>query len=747
MEITQVSEIQRYASILKRRWLPAAIVCGSVVVLTGLYTFLQSPVYEAESQLLIKNNDSSSQLTGLTEALGQVNPLGKLSNPIDTESTILRSTPLVQEVITKQNLRSPKDGTPLKVEDFLLNLRVVNVQSTDVLSVLYRDTDSKRAQAVVADLTKFYIDNNVEKNRAAAAAARNFLEEQLPKVEKTVKQAEINLRKFKEENQIVDLVHEGEAAVTVISNLENGISTARGESQGVSAQSQALQAKLGMNSQEALTLVSLSQSPGVQVVLEQIRTIEDDLAVQRTRYQESSPAIVNLKSKLESLQTLLQSRIQQVLGRKGGKSRLQMGALEQSLVQDLVKTEVERLGINSKINALVQVQRAYQQRVTVLPKLEQGQRELDRRLKAAQTTYETLLQKLQEIRVAESLDVGNVSVVAPSRVPAEPVSPKKLLNMIAGALAGIVLGWLVALGLELRDRSIKTIDEALLCFGYPLLGSIPTFKPRVALGSQVRNLLPGIPRFLPASPEETPKILPVQLVVRDLPRAIPSEAFRMLLTNLNFLRSDNKVKIIVVTSCLPGEGKTTVSANLALCMHQLGRKVLLIDADLRRPSLHLGFGVSNQVGLSNVLVGDEEFETSVVEIGPDFRFLPSGQAPPNPIALLDSKRMADLLKEHASQYDFLVIDTPPMSLTAESMILAAMGDGVLLVTRPGVIDSQTILKNRRYLERALPNKVLGVVVNGVIQGNESYQAYYQYAQSGYYNSPEETTPQTENREI
>jgi capsular exopolysaccharide synthesis family protein len=266
------------------------------------------------------------------------------------------------------------------------------------------------------------------------------------------------------------------------------------------------------------------------------------------------------------------------------------------------------------------------------------------------------------------------------------------------------------------------------------LGTIPTFnKQEGALpGKRSKSLLGKTQPTLPAASQPTTSSSPAELVVKEYPRSAPSESFRMLLSNINFLSSDKPIKVIVISSCLPGEGKTTVSANLATCMAQMGRRVIVIDADMRRPYLHNCFGIPNKKGLSNVLVGESTLDASILPLEENLDVIPSGQMPPDPVALVSSKRMEALITGLAQSYDFVIIDTPPLSLTAESMILARMGDGVLLVTRPGVVDAEMIFQCKRALVQAGP-KVLGLVVNGVIPENES-SIYYQYYNSSYYGS-------------
>jgi capsular exopolysaccharide synthesis family protein len=203
----------------------------------------------------------------------------------------------------------------------------------------------------------------------------------------------------------------------------------------------------------------------------------------------------------------------------------------------------------------------------------------------------------------------------------------------------------------------------------------------------------------------------------------------MLQANLKFLSSDKELRAIVVTSSVPKEGKSEVSANLAVTMAQVGRRVLLVDADMRHPSQHHIWGLTNLIGLSNILVGEAEFKVAVREVMSRLDVLPSGVIPPNSVGLLDSKRMASLIETFSKNYDFVIFDTPPLAGVADAPILGKMADGILLVVRPKVVDSASANAAKEFLVRSGQN-VLGLVANGVIIKNEP-DSYFYYTKEDY----------------
>ncbi len=706
-EHTEYIDLHQYWFILKRRWLPASAVLGSVLLLTALVTFLQKPVYQAQGQLLFKKADSTSSFTGLGKEIGELDSV-QSSNPLETEAQIIRSIAISPEVMAALNLKDRK-GVPLKRKDILKLLDVRSIKGTDILQISFKSTVPQESVTVVNELMNFYLENNRSTNRAEAVAAREFIEEQLPKNKDTVRKAEAALRSFKEKNKIVALPEEAKAAVTEISNLESQIAKAQVDLTNTTTRSAALRNQLGMNSQQATALSTLSQSRGVQKVLEDLQAVQSQLELERSRFLEDAPIIVNLKSKEAQLKALLQERITQVLGtqQQPGDGNLQIGELQQNLIEEFVKSEVERLVLTNQLTALARVEAISKQRANVIPQLEQSQQDLEREVEAAQATYETLLKKLQEVRITEQQNVGNAQITQVALDPEKPLSPKKRLNFGLGGVVGILLAVVTALVLDARDTSIKTVREARELLGYTLLGIIPNFEKIDKVGSRSKD-----------REGATPKI-----PVKDTPRSLISETYRMLYANLKFLGSDKEVRVIAVTSAVPKEGKSTVCANLGLAIAQLGFKVLLVDADMYHPSQHKFWELSNTVGLSNIIVEQLELKTAIAEAMPNLYVLTSGLVPPNPLALLNSRRMASLIEDFSQTYDFVIIDTPPLSAAADARILSAMTDGMLIVVQPKLVDSASAIAAKELLEQSGQN-ILGMVINAVIPENEPDSYFY-----------------------
>jgi len=691
--------------LLRRHWLVGMALFSFVFGAVAFFTFQQKPIYEANGTLILKKNDQASSLTGIATGIGQLDNLAPQSNPLNTEVEVIRSAPVVQQTIRALDL-AVEDGKggkqALTRESFLSRLTVEVVRGTDVLKVSYKSTDPKEASGVVNQLMSGYILNDVQTNRAQTVAARQFINEQLPQIEKELTLAEIALREFKEKNKVFALDEEAKSSIQVMADLDKGITETKSKLANVNAVSQDLRQRVGIGSEQAVSLSKLSESKAVQEAFADLQKVESQLAIQKTLYRGEHPSITRLERQKATFQKLLKDRVDQTLGTTVAilDKDLQIGELGRSLVADLVKAEVERGGIQEQLLTLNDTFDAYKERIKTIPQLEQSERVLERKVAANRTTYEALLKKLQEVQLAENQTIGNARILSASSQPTSPISPRVSLNLLTGASLGLLLAIATAILLQSMDTLLRTTDEVKRLFGYPLLGILPNFGKKA----------PNVPSIV---------------FVRDNPKSPISEAYRMLQTSLRFLSSDRKIKSIVITSAIPGEGKSTVSSNMAVAMAQLGKRVLLIDADMRRPTQQNVWGIPSNIGLTNVLVNERSLQNSIKEVIPNLHVLGTGLIPPNPLALIDSQHMADLIKEWSQLYDYVIIDTPPLLAVADAMVLGKVADGVLMVARPGILNSASASRAKILLEQSGIH-VLGLVTNDVIADDNSYYMYHYY---------------------
>ncbi|MDF5721869.1 MAG: polysaccharide biosynthesis tyrosine autokinase [Rhizonema sp. PD37] len=700
-------DVTRYLLILKRRWMSVSSIFLLTVAISYVVTTFMKPSYQAEGKLLFRIPSFGSNLllsSSEGQTTGDLRTLVATQNPISTQIEVISSPSLLQQTINELKLKNK--GEPLKVEVLEKGLTLKIIGGTDVLRVTYKSRNPNEAAAVVNKIMNLYLNSDIITSRFEAEETQRLLDKQLPKAQASVHETQVALRSFKQKNNVVDLSEESKSAVAIIGSLNTEINNVQAQLDEVTAQTNALRHKVNLNSQKATDLIALNQSPGVQAILTQIQEVDRKLAIERSRFLDRTPIIIDLEANKANLQALLQKQVEQSTGNqtKVPQRLLQIGELRQSLIKDFQQSETQRLGLTKKLASLYNSLSTYQSRVKSLPLLVQNQRELEQKAEFAQSNYQTLLKKVQELQVAANKNTANARIITQAIVPEEPTLSQKPIVLALGMMLGLFLSTTTVLLIEMRDKSLKTLKEIREIFGYTMLGIVPLLTKKV-------------------SSHRYPESTPPEIAVRDMPHSLTSEIYRMIQANLRFLSSDKVLKTIVVTSAVPKEGKSTVSANLAAAIAQLGRQVLLIDADMRVPSQHYLWQLTNTAGLSEVLVGQAEFKTGVCKVMDNLDVLTAGVKPPNPLALLDSKRMASLIDDFADQYDFVIIDAPPLLLAADALTLSHMTDGILLVARPGVIDSSSASAAKEMLESSDHN-ILGLLVNGIIEKNESNNYFY-----------------------
>jgi polysaccharide biosynthesis transport protein len=699
-EHTEEIDVQKYWLVIKRRFPLIALVFLTASGLSTVVAMRQKPSHEVVAKLLIKSDNAS--LTGLNVKIGELNPLGtsQIKDPLITQAETVKSIPIFKKAA--QSVRSPTSEKPVTPEYLLEHFKVKAITGTDVLQISYESDNVEYAMKIVNAVINEYIASNIRANREEAAAARRFIASQLPPTEAAVRKAEMELRQFKERGNIIALNQETTQAVTNLGNLDTQIDQARAALADATARSVEFRRQLGMNPTIAVELTALKKSSGVQEVLTKLQTTQSQLAVEQTRYRDTHPTVLNLQQQVNSLNALLTQRVAEVTNRNQPVAigKLQIDDLKQNITASYLQSEADLNGISQRIAELTALQATYKQRTTNLPALEKTQRELERQLKAAQSTYETLLSKLQEVQVAENQRLGNVRVVQSATAPDKPAPARKALTIAAGSIAGLLLGVAAAFLLDVFDQSVNTLKAVREQFDYPLLGVVPTRHRR---GRRLGKLGSDSDRMV------------LQRMNRDRPRSSEASAYQLLQSNLMFLMADRGLQSIVVTSSLPGEGKSEVAANLAVAIAQLGRRVLLVDTNMSHPSLHAVWDRPNDIGLSHVLMEKIKVDAAVQEVIPNLYLLPTGGGASNPMALLDSNRMVTVIAECSSRYGLIIFDATAVNCWADASVLSRMVDGILLVVRPGIVTRSAANATLEKLAD-VRQKVLGIVANGVNLG-------------------------------
>ncbi|HEY1401521.1 MAG TPA: polysaccharide biosynthesis tyrosine autokinase, partial [Terriglobales bacterium] len=340
---------------------------------------------------------------------------------------------------------------------------------------------------------------------------------------------------------------------------------------------------------------------------------------------------------------------------------------------------------------------------------------LKRDLDSNRTLYEGLLEKLKEAGVTAGLRSNNFRIIDAARVPTSPSEPNIPRNLSFALVLGVISGVGLAFLLENMDNTVRTPEQAQAISGLPSLGMIPLGSKSANHGATGKRLA------LTASKEV------VETVTLVRPQSQMAESYRALRTSLLLSNLGAPPKVIMVTSARPQEGKTTTSINSAIVLAQKGVRVLLVDADLRRPSIHKTLGMGPRSGLSNVLTGSATVQQTIATspILPNLFIMPAGTPPPNPAELLASSHMKDLLAQLREQFDHIVIDTPPTLSVTDAVVLSPRADATILVIRSGQTTKQALRRARDILMQVNAH-VAGVLLNAVDLTSPDYYYYYEY---------------------
>jgi polysaccharide biosynthesis transport protein len=699
---------------LKRRWIPALAVFIFTVGTTAFLSSFLEKTYKSEGKILFKKNPSLNVIKDVPE-FGAIRPD---DSPLTTEEIRITSQPVLQQTIDQLKLENSQ-GQPLKVEDFEKKLAVEIIGGTDVISISYKDADPVIASKVINTLMDVYVNEQINSTKAATNSAGGFIEKTLPQVEEKLQGLESNLQDFYEKNQIVDLQEEKKILVGELSNLNQQISSVGAELEGKKAQTTNLQSQLGLDLKQAVMTDQLANTPQVQSIIEQLGVTETQLSQERQRFNDNHPLVVSLNDKKQALNSQLQELISEYVGAQVSTGLLNRGdSLKENQLERFINLKIEELSLQTETSALNQYKQVYLNRTKDIPRLEKQEQALLREVESARSSYKNLLANKEDLAVLQNQKTGNAEVIELGRVPEEG-STGRVILMALGVLMGLFLSNLTAILLEMQDRTIKTIPELKQKFSYQVLGIVPLDNLQETQGG---------------------------IVVQREPDSFASELYRMIQTNLKFLAVKRQPKVILMTSSVPGEGKSTVSANLAAAMAQLGRKVLLIDGDLRKPTQHELWQVNNKVGVKDVVAHQTSLAKVVTQPMKDLDLLTAGMIAPNPLALLDSAEMSALVASARREYELIIIDAPPLAITADVLTLSKLVDGIVFISRPGVVETESAELAQETIANAnLSQKVLGMVINGV-KPNEfdrySYHAKYSknYFSDSSGSSSSESTP-------
>jgi len=717
---SQESAVGEYLRILsKRKWVVVSCLL-TIFSLVAIASLRMTPVYEAAGTIAINKPDSTLNFKdSATFSLDYYDP-----TELETEVKILQSDLLALQVIKELNLdRRPEFGgskpqlpssldlapDPLQGDSgrassllggFKGSLKVSLSPNTRIVEIRYRSADKQMAANVVNTLMQTYVENNFKARFESTMQASDWLSKQLVDLQMKVETSQEKLVRYQKEHEILGMDEKQNIITNKLDELNKELTSAESERMDKEAVYQLIQS--GDPDAVASGVAGIdggggSGSQSGSMLLESLNAKAADLRIQaadlNTQFGPSYPKLLQINNQLKEIDVQIQGERKKIVSKVRG---LYMASLQrENMLRDALekqKQEANKLNESAIEYSL-----------------------LKRDVETNRQLYEGLLEKLKEAGVSAGLKSNNFRIVDSARVPTGPIEPNVPRNLgfafILGSMSGIGLAFL----LEGLDNTVRTTEQAQMISGLPSLGMIP-------LGSKSNREDANPKRLALAASKEA-----VELVSQARPHSQMAESYRALRTSLLLSNLGAPPRVIMVTSALPQEGKSTTSINTAVVLAQKGVQVLLIDADLRRPSIHKTLGMGPRSGLSNVLTGSTTLQQAIAvsTVLPNLHILPAGTPPPNPAELLASANMKEVLDELREKYDHIVVDTPPTLSVTDAVVLSPRADAIVLVIRSGQTTKQSLRRARDILMQ-VNARVSGVLLNAVDLSSPDYYYYYEY---------------------
>jgi capsular exopolysaccharide synthesis family protein len=692
--------------IVKRKWTVItffAIVLVSVVTAT----FLMTPIYRASLTLQIERQEQKVvEYQGVTPAELQ----GDTKDFYQTQYELLKSRSLAQRVIEQLNLaghplyavKEPSlvdnvkaflapaaadEMTPADAEQahkagllkaFLEQLTVEPVRNSRLVKIHFDSPDALLAHRVVNAMSEAFINVSLERRMDASSYAKTFLEERIQQVKAKLEESEKALVAFARKEEIV---RGGEQQTSIDTQVMQEFTTALAKAQQDRIRAESLYRQMEGGNVEGMPLVL--ENKVIQQFKEHKAKLETEYQENLKIFKPSYPKMQQLESQIAEMQAKILEELNHV--RNGIRTAYEAARAQEGMLQ--AKTD------DSRRTVLSVQDRSIDYNI------------LKREVDTNRQLYDGLLQRYKEVGVAGGIGVNNISVVDKAEVPLDPFKPNLKLNALIAAMLGLFGGVGLAFLFEHLDDTVKESGSLEKLIGLPVLGVVPMVKASVASGNE--------------------------LVLEQLKDARSgfAEAYRSLRTAMQFSTADGMPKSLMVTSASMGEGKSTTALALAVNMAQSGSRVLLIDADLRKASMHRKLGIDNSQGLTNFLAGDmKPFEITQMTSFSGLFVIPSGPLPPNPAELLGSAKMAALLDLAKEKFDYVVLDGPPVLGLADAPLLGSIADATALVVEAAGTKREFLLGALKRLRSTRTHVIGGILTKIEARGSADYynSYYYQY---------------------
>lgn len=744
--------VSELASIISAGGRTIIISTASVFALVAVYTFLTKPVYESTARVIIDFQGERGG-HGALDFNGSV-AATKITNEIETLNSYSLSESVAVALLRKMSsgefgrslppILSSRPGENAQdslawIEEVAGRLagstEFIPVKESDIIKISARSTDPREAALIANTYTGVYVERNLALSRAKSRSVREFLQSQLQAKQTLLDSAEAAVRVYMQKSGTVSMESETSKLVQQLATLEATRDALDVEIKSRDKTLQSYRTELAIQEPIIAKAIGESNDSYIHMLQEQLARLEvqRDVGLAQNpgmaNQQMIAPQLRDVDTQIETLKKNLQERTRSYLStltpseRPGGGNEGAAPYLAQ-LKEKIIEQKIELDGLRARRQALARVIGDYDKQFNQLPRKSIDLARLQRARLSTEKLYTLVDEKYNEAAITEKSEFGSVNVVDAAAVPQKPVSPKVGVNLILGFLLGAGLGLAIVYTRRALDTKVRTPGD-IKRLGVPALTVVSRFELNGAPGGRTPHST--------AHPDGMDRHL-----VTHLRRTSPLvESYQHLLTALRYSQMHKQVRIVLVTSVKKGEGKSITISNLAVVAAESDRRVLVIDADLRRPVLHTIFGQPREPGVMDVVNGGKLSGVVCGNVVPNLHLVCSGANPSNPSAVIGSAALRDLLTSVNKDYDLVLVDSPPIFAVNDALILAAIVDGIILVTSAGET-TRTELEEGIDALGEMRTKLLGVVLNkfdlgkthAAVPGGYGY-GYGQYG-NGYY---------------
>jgi polysaccharide biosynthesis transport protein len=725
-------DLGKILAIARRRWLVIAGVAIAVTSGLAAKALKQIPQYEGRFRLLIGPVSGENKVDELTQALSIANAKDfRVEGPdYETQIQVLWSPQVMSPIVKKIQKRYPE----IDYDSLRSQIVISRLEETKILEVRYQDSDPEKIQFILEQLADGYIKYSETEQRTSLSQGLKFVNQQTEALKKRVSELQESIQNLRQRYKIVDPETQGELLTTRVGDItkqRQETESHLGEAQKLYAELQTQLSELGVTPEQAIVSSALSEATRYQQLLDQLSEIESKIAKESARLTDNNPTLQRLLDEKRRLEPLIEQEASTVVGNVASgvpnnpESLASPSTIRQELTKKLVETKNQVQILQVRRNEIFNAERQLNQQLKDLPVIARLYGDLQRQLVVATESLGRFLAVQEKLQIEESQRTPAWQKISEPQKPKAPISPNVprglMLAGIAGLLAGAGAGFLA----EKLDKVFHSPDELKENTGLPILGTIPFTKDLKKLTADLSGSV---------IPDEENLRISIKSQSHRYNASPFLESLRSLHTNLQFLSPDQPIRSLVISSSTPADGKSTVTTFLAQAAAAMGLRVLLVDADLRRPRIHETTDLPNVWGLSNVISTDinpdDVIQRSLME--DNLFVLTAGQLPPEPTRLLASKKMHNLVERFQEKFDLVIFDTPPLLGLADARILAAHTDGIALVVGLGKTD-RSVLTEVLYGLKTSRARVLGLIANGVKHYTTStYDQYLRY----YTQSPE-----------